>query len=213
MACQPAIQIGAFLLVTFDALAHTPVFSRQTVLILHLTVTLSAGYFLVDVPLMVKEYMLGNIVDFFPWGGAPGIKIAVLLLNPWVLGNDIVMTVKAFFNRRYTRKGRIGHIGMTVLTLYLFNPDMYVVAEGYGLFRSHCIGRDTIEQKQEASRENQRQQGQQDGCLVFSQRSAPSFPDNSGKTCRKKPIARAMSPKKPSEINPSEKPREMVDAP
>ena len=139
MACQPAIQIGTFLLVTFDALAHTPVFSRQAVLVLHLAMTLLAGYFFIDVPLVVEENVLGNVVDFFPWCRAIGIKIAVFFLYPWMLGYDIVMTVKAFFNRRYAREIGISYIGVAVLTLYLLNPHMNVVAERYGLFRSHCI--------------------------------------------------------------------------
>ena len=159
MACQPAVHIGTSLLVAFEAFAHTPVFSRQAVLIFHLTVTLPAGHFFVDVPLVVEENVLGNVVDFFPWCRAIGIKIAVFLLYPWMLGNDIVVTVKTFLNRRYTQEIGISHIGVAVLTLNLLNPHMNVVAERYGLLRSHCIGRYSIEYKQEAGRENQRYYG------------------------------------------------------
>jgi len=153
---QPAVNIGTFFLVAFEAFAHTPVFSRQTMLVFHLAMTLLAGHFFVDVPLVVEENVLGNVVDFFPWCRAIGIKIAVFFLYPWMLGNDIVMTVKAFLNRRYAREIGISYIGVAVLTLYLLNPHMNVVAERYGLLRSHCIGRYPIEYKQEAGRENQR---------------------------------------------------------
>ena len=104
MACQPAVHIGTSLLVEFEAFAHTPVFSRQAVLIFHLTVTLLTVHFFVDVPLVVEENVLGNVVDFFPWCGAPGIKIPVFLPYPWMLGNDIVMAVQTLFHRGYTRK-------------------------------------------------------------------------------------------------------------
>ncbi len=156
MTCQPAVNIGPFFLVAFEAHSHTPVFSRQTMLVFHLAMTFLAGHFFVDVPLVVEENVLGNVVDFFPWCRAIGIKIAVFLLYPWMLGNDIVMTVEAFFNWRYARKIRISHIRVAVLTLYLLNPHMNVVAERYGLLRSHGIGRYSIEYKQEAGRENQR---------------------------------------------------------
>ena len=125
-------------------------------LVFHLAMTLLAGHFFVDVPLVVEENMLGNVVDLFPWCWTIGIKIAVFLLYPWMFGNDIVMTVKAFLNRRYAREIGISHVGVAVLTLYLLNSHMNVVAERYGLLRSHCIGRYSIEYKQEAGREKQR---------------------------------------------------------
>ena len=143
----------------FETLAHTPVFSRQAVLIFHQTVTLSAGHFFVDVPLVVEENVLGNVVDFFPWCGAPGIKIAVFLPYPWMLGNDVVMAVQTLFHRWNTRKIGVGHIGVAVLTLYLLDANVNIVAERYGLLRSHCIGRYSIEYKQEAGREKQRKYG------------------------------------------------------
>ena len=74
-------------------------------LILHRTMALLTGHFLVDVPLVVEKNVFGNVVDFFPWRGTSGIEIAVFLLYPWVVGNDIVMAVKTLFHRRYPRKG------------------------------------------------------------------------------------------------------------
>ena len=114
-------------------------------LVFHLAMTLLAGHFFVDVPLVVEENMLGNVVDLFPWCRTIGIKIAVFFLYPWMLGNDIVMTVKAFLNRRYAREIGISHIGVAVLTLYLLDANVNVVAERYGLFRSHWIRRYSIE--------------------------------------------------------------------
>jgi hypothetical protein len=115
------------------------------VLIFHLTVTLLTSHFLVDVPLVVEENVLGNVVNFFPWCGGPGIKIPVFLPYPWMLGNDIVMAVQTLFHRWNTRKIGVGHIGVAVLTLYLFDANVNVVAERYGLFRFHWIRRYSIE--------------------------------------------------------------------
>jgi len=114
-------------------------------LVFHLAMTLLAGHFFVDVPLVVEENVLGNVVDFFPWCRAIGIKIAVFLLYPWMFGDDIVMTVKTFLNRWYTREIRISHVRVAVLTLYLLYPNMNIVAERYGLLRSHCIERYAVE--------------------------------------------------------------------
>jgi hypothetical protein len=54
MTRQPAIDIGIAFIVTFQALPHAPVFVRQAVKVLNLTVAFLAGYFAVDVPLMIE---------------------------------------------------------------------------------------------------------------------------------------------------------------
>ena len=104
MARQPAVQIGTFFLMAFDTLAHAPVLGWQALLILHQAMTLLAGYFFVDVALVVEKNVLGYIIDFFPWCRSTGIEITVLLAYPRMGGNNIVMAVQTFFHRRYTGK-------------------------------------------------------------------------------------------------------------
>jgi hypothetical protein len=54
MACQPAIEVGIFLLVTLYTLPHIPDFLRQPLKVLHLTVTFAAGNFVVNMTLVIE---------------------------------------------------------------------------------------------------------------------------------------------------------------
>ena len=53
---------------------------------------------------MIEQDMLGHIVDFYPGGRGIGVEILVLLLNPGMFFDDIVMAVQALFHRRNARK-------------------------------------------------------------------------------------------------------------
>ena len=77
--------------------------------------TLLAGNLAVDMALMVEEHMLCYVIDLYPGGRCLGIEITVLYLNPRVLGDDVVVTVQAFFNRRHPRMIRISYIWMAIL--------------------------------------------------------------------------------------------------
>ena len=60
---------------------------------------------------------------------------------PRVIGNDVIVAVQAFFDRRYTRVVGVPHVRVAVLTLNLFDPAVNVVAERNGLFRAEvCLG-------------------------------------------------------------------------
>ena len=66
MACQPAINIGIFLVVAFQAHSHLPVFGRQAVHILNRTVAFPAGDFFVNMALMVEKDVFRHVVYLDP---------------------------------------------------------------------------------------------------------------------------------------------------
>ena len=97
------------------------------------------------------------------------IEVAVLNLDPWMVGNNIFMAVQAFFNRRYSGMIGISHIGVTVLALDLFDPAVNIMAERDGLLRSDGSLRQ-IEKKENKRRNSQTgDQGGQDNDDVFTQ--------------------------------------------
>ncbi len=104
MTRQPAIDVGIFLIMTFQAHPHAPIFVRQPLQVLNLPVAFPAGNFTVDMPLMIEQDVLGHIVDFHPGGGGLGVEILMLLLDPGMFFDDIVMAVQTLFHRRNARK-------------------------------------------------------------------------------------------------------------
>ena len=113
--------------------------------VLYLSVTLLAGNLAVDMALMVEEHMLCYVIDLYPWCRCLGIEITVFYLNPRVLGDDVVVTVQAFFHRRHSRVIGISHIGMAVLALYLFDAVVNIVAKRDRLLRTAAGCRSGIE--------------------------------------------------------------------
>lgn len=153
-----------------DALPHTPYFVGQTLQVFHVTVAFPARDLTVDMALMVEQYMLGHIIYFDPGGGCLGIKIAMLDFNPRVIGNDVIVAVQAFFYRRDSRMVGIGHIGVAILALDLFNAAVNVMTEGNRLLGADAGCRGGIEQINKASREYYRQKCQNNGYCIFFQR-------------------------------------------
>ena len=120
----------------FQAHAHAPVFMRQTVQIGNLTVTLLTGDLAVNVPLVIKQHMFGNIIDFYPGRWRIGVKIFVFFFYPGMIRDNIVMAMQTLFHRRHAGMIGIGYVRMTVLTLDLFDAAVNVMAERDGLLRS-----------------------------------------------------------------------------
>jgi len=145
MACQPAVDVGIFLLVTLDALAHAPNFLRQPLNFLHLTVTFLTGNFAVDMTLVIKQHVFGHIIDLYPGRWRIGIKVFVFLFYPGMVGNNIFMAVQTFFHRRDSGMIGIGHEGVAVLALDLFDAAVNIMAERDGLFRPNTGLRRSIE--------------------------------------------------------------------
>jgi hypothetical protein len=73
----PAIQVGLFFLVTFDAKSHVKIRPLQPVHGFHSPMAGFAFNFLADVPLVVKHDMFGQIIDFNPGGWRFGFKIVM----------------------------------------------------------------------------------------------------------------------------------------
>ena len=136
MTCQPAVEIGIFLLVTSDTFLHAPNFLWQPLKVLHLTVAFGAGDFAVDVPLVIKQHVFGHIIELYPGRWCFGVKVFVFLFYPGMVGDNIIMAVQAFFHRRDSGMIGIGHIGVAVLALDLLDPAVNIMAERDGLLRS-----------------------------------------------------------------------------
>ena len=104
MTRQPAIDIGIFFIVTFQAHPHAPIFVRQSLQVLNQSVAFPAGNFAVDVALMVEQHVFRYVVYLDPGRRGLGVEILVLLLNPGMFFDDIVMAVQTFSHRRNARK-------------------------------------------------------------------------------------------------------------
>ena len=153
----------------FDTFSHAPVFVWQSLQVFNLPVTFPARNFAVDVPLVIKQYMLCHVIHFYPGCRGIRIEVAMLNLNPGMVGNNIFMAVQAFFNRRNSWMIGIGHIGVTVLTLDLFDPAVNIMAEGDGLFRPDGgLGQNEKKENKHRNRQRRDQRGQDDD-YVFTQ--------------------------------------------
>ena len=154
---------------TCDALLHVPYFVRQPVQVLNLTVALLAGYIFVNMPLMVEEDVLRQVVDLTPRGRGVGVEIFMFLLNPGMLFDDVVMAVQTQFHRRQSRKIGVGHVRVAILALNLFDTAVDVVAERYWLFWSYISGV-TIKEKDKQNNYKARKQGEEQRPPVAFQR-------------------------------------------
>ncbi len=66
MAGQPAVNVGAPFKMTRDTLLHVPGFMRQALRFPYLPVTFLTGDFFINMALVIKQHMFGNIIDFYP---------------------------------------------------------------------------------------------------------------------------------------------------
>ncbi len=87
-------------------------------------------------PLMVEKYMFRQMEHFLPRDGLSGIEKRVLLLNPGMIGNDVLMAKKAFFDRWNPGMYRSLHVGMTKPALNRLNAGMHPMAKRDRLRRS-----------------------------------------------------------------------------
>jgi hypothetical protein len=106
----------------------------------HGTVAFLAGNLLPYVPLMIGQYVLVEVVHPSPWSRRIVVEVPVLLLNPGMVGDDVLVTVQTFFHRREPRVIGIADIGVTVEALDLLYPHMNLVAERNWLFRPYVGG-------------------------------------------------------------------------
>lgn len=138
MTGQPAVQIGPFTFVTFNAESHFESFSSNSIHGFDLSMAFFTLDFFFNMPLMIEENVFRDIEDLFPGGRRPGVKIFMFLLNPGVIGNDVFVTVQAFFNRGNSWMNRSFHIRMAEPTLDGLDTGMDPVAE-----RDRLLGTDS----------------------------------------------------------------------
>ena len=64
---QPAINIDFFLVVAFQAHPHPPILGRQPLKVFYQSVAFPAGYFFVDMTLVVEQNVFRHVIYFYPW--------------------------------------------------------------------------------------------------------------------------------------------------
>jgi hypothetical protein len=154
----------------FDAKPHVKMFSFDAIVGFHRPVAFLAENLFADVALVVKEHMFSQVIGLAPGCRRLRIEIFMLLLYPGMIGNDVFVTVEAFFHRRYSRVARVTHVGMAVLTLDVFYPGMNAMAE-WNRLRDPDIGaRCCIEKVQKQDHQSQTAEAQQEGADVSPQR-------------------------------------------
>jgi hypothetical protein len=137
MARQPAVNIGALIKMTRNALIHVPGLMRQALKVLHLAVTFGTGNFTVNMALVIKQNVFGHIIKLYPGRWRVGVKVFVFLFNPGMVGDNIFMAMQTLLHRRDSRMVGVGHVGVAVLALDLLDPAMHIMAEGDRLLRSN----------------------------------------------------------------------------
>ena len=141
MTGQPAINVGILLIMTFQAHPHAPIFVRQSLQVLNQSVAFPAGNFAVDVALMVEQHVFRYVVYLDPGRRGLGVEILVLLLDPGMFFDDVVMAVQTLSHRRNSREIGIGNVRVAILALDLLDTTVHIVAEGNRLFRTETARR------------------------------------------------------------------------
>ena len=100
-----------------NAESHFETVTLESVFGLHRTVALLTGKILSYVSLMIKQYVLRKIVHFFPRSRDIVVVVPVLLLDPGMVGDNVLVTVQALLHRWQPRVVRVAHIRMTVKAL------------------------------------------------------------------------------------------------
>ena len=138
---QPAINIDFFLVVAFQAHSHPPVLGRQPLKVFYQSVAFPAGYFFVDMTLVVEQNVFRHVIYFYPWRWCLSVEIFMFLLDLRVLVNNVIVAVQTLFHRRDAREIWVSDVRVTVLALNLFDATVNIVAEGNRLFRAETARR------------------------------------------------------------------------
>jgi hypothetical protein len=146
VACQPTIQVGLLFLMTRDTKTHFKIHAFDPVHGFHGPMALRACNLLFDMPFVVEDHVLSQIIGFSPRRGCPGIEIPVLFFDLGMVSNDVFMAIEALFHRRHAWMFGASHIGMTELTLDKLYTRMEMMAKGYGLLRAHIRSRRNVEE-------------------------------------------------------------------
>ena len=99
MTCQPAVKVGFLFPMAINTESHFKALILEPVHGFHCTVALLTGEVFPYVSLMIKQYMLRKVIHFLPWSGDLVVEIPVFLLDPGMVGNDVLVTVETLFHR------------------------------------------------------------------------------------------------------------------
>jgi hypothetical protein len=99
MTRQPTIDVRIFFIVAFQTHPHPPLLVRQSVKVFNQAVTFPARNFAVDMPLMIEQNVLSYVIHLDPGGGGLRVKILMLLLDPGMFFDNIVMAMQTLFHR------------------------------------------------------------------------------------------------------------------
>ena len=169
MTRQPAVHIGVFNAVAVNTEFHVKRFSPDAVKTLDFTMALPARNLFLNVPLVIEQNMFGQVIGFFPGSRGLRIEIPVLFLYPEMIGNNVIVTMQAFFNRRQARMPGIIDIGVAIPALDVFDAGMDPVAERNRLLSPDSGSGNVVKEKQEACRQHGAENGQQGGHFVSYQ--------------------------------------------
>ena len=145
MASQPTVQVGLLFFMTGNAEAHFEIHAFDPVHGFHFPMALGASNLLLNMPLVVKNHVLSQIIGLPPRRGCLRIEIFMLFLDFGMISNDVFMAIEALFHRGQPWMFGASHKGMTELTLDKLYTRMEMVAKGYGLFRAHIPSRQDVE--------------------------------------------------------------------
>ena len=101
---QPAINIDFFRVVAFQAHPHPPILGRQPLKVFYQSVAFPAGYFFVDMTLVVEQNVFRHVIYFYPWRRGLCVEILVLLLDLRVSFDYVVVAVQTLFHRGNARE-------------------------------------------------------------------------------------------------------------
>jgi len=137
VACQPAVQLSVFLLVTRDAKTHLEVYRPQPVHGLYLAVAIGAVQLTPnDVRLVIELYVVRHVIDLNPRHRGVGVVMLPFFNNLRVLGNDVVVAEKTFLHCRESRPSGTIDKRMAEAAVDLFDSGMHPVAEINRLLRT-----------------------------------------------------------------------------
>jgi hypothetical protein len=99
MTCQPAVKVGLLFPMAINTESHLKAVALEPMHGLHRAVALLTGNLLPYVALMIEQYMLREVIHPLPGSRRLVVEIPVLLLDPGMVGNDVLVTVETFFHR------------------------------------------------------------------------------------------------------------------
>lgn len=156
MTRQPAVHLGAHLLVAIDAKAHFEILADQTVHFFHLAMTILAVKPRFEMRPVVEFHMVRNVKNPNPGHRRLRFQMPPLLHDLGVLGNDVLVAIETKVHGRDSGVMRPFDIGMTEAAVDLLDAGMHPMAEKNRLNRTDPLtGGKIIEIEKTGEKKNQ----------------------------------------------------------